>query len=117
MSRLCALACCAVALFPCVAASAGHGVASIVLEDFEREDADDDWSARQVDINLFGRETTMSGSSQAARLVYPQWAPFRRKWPAVILEHGDGQFRTSDWSPYSVLRFEARAHHPRVVHL
>lgn len=101
-----------------VASGSDGRVASVVLEDFERPDAEDDWSARQVEFNLFDRQSPApAGSARAARLAYPRWSPWRGKWPAVILEHGDGQFRTSDWSLYSVLRFEARARHPRVVHL
>lgn len=100
------------------ASGSDERVASVVLEDFERPDAEDDWSARQVEFNLFDRQSPApGGSARAARLAYPRWSPWRGKWPAVILERGDGQFRTSDWSLYSVLRFEARARHPRVVHL
>ena len=89
----------------------------MLIEDFERRDAVDDWSAHQVDFDVFDREADGSGASRAARLVFPQWTPWRGKWPAVILDHGDGQFRTSDWSRYTTFRFEARAHHARVVHL
>ncbi len=121
MSLLKALALGATALLAFGMASAGSSderVASVVLEDFERLDAEDDWSKRQVEFNLFDRQSPdPAGSARAARLVYPRWSSWRGKWPAVILEHGDGQFRTSDWSLYSVLRFEARARHPRVVHL
>ena len=117
--RSCGLALCA-AWLTCVVANAGEldeSVASVVLEDFEREDADDDWSARQVEMSLFDRGVPDPGFSRAARLVYPQWTLLRGKWPAVILEHGEGQFRTSDWSLYSAFRLEARAHHSRVIHL
>lgn len=106
-------------LLSCLAASAGDGdhLQRVILEDFERESADDDWSTRQVELSLFERQDSDTGSSRAARLVYPRWARFRGKWPAAILEQGDGQFLTTDWSLYSTLRFKARALHPRVVHL
>ena len=89
-----------------------------MLEDFEREDALGAWSARQVELSIVARPSpTGAGSSRAARCVYPRWVPGRGKWPAVILEHGDGQFETGDWSIYHALRFEARNHHDRTVHL
>ena len=90
-------------LISCLAASAGDGdyLQPVVLEDFERESADDDWSTRQVELTLFERQDSDAGPSRGARLVYPRWARFRGKWPAAILEQGDGQFLTSDWSFYS----------------
>ena len=115
-----ALAACAL-MFCCAAAQAAHvdgePPKSVLLEDFERDDAPDDWSTWQVELTLFDRQPSAQETSRAARLLYPKWAFWRGKWPAAILHHGDGQFRTNDWSLYSALRFEARANHTRTVHL
>lgn len=69
-----------------------------LLADFRGGEGLTGWELRQVEAELLPGE--------GVRFRYPTWMEGRGKWPAAVLEFGNGGFDEEDWSRYDRLVFE-----------
>jgi hypothetical protein len=83
----------------CEQAAGAAPVARVQLEDFSTAVALDAWSFKQVEAEVLA-------DAAGARLFYPRGRLWRGKWPAAILQYGQGGFGVQNWSRYERLLFE-----------
>jgi hypothetical protein len=68
------------------------------LSDFRADGGLSGWELRQVEAEQLPGE--------GLRFRYPAWMAGRGKWPAMVLDFGNGGFDEEDWSRYDRLVFE-----------
>jgi len=98
----------ALVLVLCGAAGA-KPVAVHKLADFASPEALEGWELRRVAV-----EPRPEGG---VRLRYPAWREGGERWPAAILEFGQGAFTEADWRAYDRLVFDVRSENRVSAHL
>lgn len=89
-------------------AAAQDGAQPIAVErlaSFEEPGAFETWTLRGIEAEIAGEHATHG--RHAARVVFPAYEAGGERWPALYINAPEGDFSLTDWSRYSVLRFDA----------
>lgn len=80
-------------------------IAVEMLESFEQSDAFEKWTLRGVEAERTTEHAT--DGQYAARVRFQRYQAGGERWPALFIEAPEGDFDVTDWSRYSVFRFDA----------